>query len=80
MLAEPPLRATLGPRSAPSIWNWTVPVGVPAPGTIAVTWAVKVTEEPTTNGLAEETTCVLVSALFTVWVMESALPLKSPVA
>jgi hypothetical protein len=40
---------------------------------------VNVTEDPTTEGLAEETTCVLVSALFTVCVRESPLPVKSPV-
>ena len=55
----------------------TVPVGVPAPGLFAVTVAVKVTDCPDTDGLAEELTSVVVLAFFTVWVsVLEVLPLK----
>src|SRR5216117_2583887 len=55
----------------------TVPVGVPAPGLLAVTVAVKVTDCPDTDGLAEELTSVVVLAFFTVWVsVLEVLPLK----
>src|SRR5215469_16458521 len=50
-----------------SIWNWTVPVGVPAPGVVTLMAAVKVTDWPKTEGLTEEVTAVLVLALPTVW-------------
>src|SRR5215472_1937901 len=50
-----------------SIWNWTVPVGVPAPGALTLMVAVKVTDWPKTEGLTEEVTAVLVLALPTVW-------------
>ena len=46
----------------------TVPVGVPLPGAVAVTVAVKVTDWPKTDGLAEEVTTVLVPSWLTVWV------------
>jgi hypothetical protein len=44
----------------------TVPVGFPLPGATALTVAVKVTDWPKTDGLAEEVTVVVVSALPTV--------------
>ena len=50
---------------APSL-NVTFPVGVPAPGATAATVAVKVTDCPNTDGLAEEVTVVVVLAWFTV--------------
>ena len=54
----------------------TVPVGVPAPGLFAVTVAVKVTDCPDTDGLAEELTNVVV-LYFTVWVtLDDVLPVK----
>src|SRR6266550_3923624 len=54
----------------------TVPVGVPAPGLLAVTVAVKVTDCPNTDGLAEELADVVVP-YFTVCVsLEEVLPLK----
>ena len=55
------------------------PVGVPAPGAAALTVAVKVTDWPTTVGLVEEITVVVVLARLTVWVKGEAvlsLPLK----
>src|SRR5204862_36269 len=55
----------------------TVPVGVPAPGLFAVTVAVKVTDCPDTDGLADELTNVVVPAFFTIWLsVVEMLPLK----
>ena len=45
--------------------NCTVPVGVPEPGALAVTVTVKVTAWPNADGLAEETTFVVVASLLT---------------
>ena len=54
----------------------TVPVGVPPPALFAVTVAVKVTDCPDTDGLAEELTNVVV-LYFTVWVtLDDVLPVK----
>src|SRR6058998_3627851 len=54
----------------------TFPVGVPEPGLLAVTVAVKVTDCPNTDGLAEELADVVVP-YFTVCVsLEEVLPLK----
>ena len=38
----------------------TVPVGVPLPGAVGLTVAVKVTDWPKTEGFADETTVVVV--------------------
>jgi hypothetical protein len=43
-----------------------VPVGVPAPGAVTLSVAVKVTDCPNTDGFTLEVTAVVVSALFTV--------------
>jgi hypothetical protein len=56
------------PEAFPSTTNWTSPVGVPEPGELAVTVAVTVTGCPKTEGLAPETSAVLVDALSTCWV------------
>ena len=48
--------------------NWTVPVGVPAPGATAVTVAVRTTVDPRGAGVPLVVTTVLLDALFTVWV------------
>src|SRR5207245_2459976 len=54
-----------------------VPVGVPAPGLFAVTVAVKVTDCPDTDGLAEELTDVAVLAFVVVGVSElDVVPVK----
>ena|SRR5579884_1223411 len=53
---------------APPSLKFAVPVGVPAPGRLAVTVAVKVTLCPKTDGLADELTVVVVLAWFTVCV------------
>src|SRR5467141_159345 len=52
----------------PPSWKVTVPVGVPTPGGLAVTVAVKVTLCPDTEGLADELSPVVVASWFTVWV------------
>ena len=78
-----PSRPCGPPMLVPSAANWTVPVGVPAPGAVAVTVAVNRTFCPTMDGLSAEPTCVDVSAAFTVCppervpvlVVKSALPL-----
>ena len=44
-----------------------MPVGVPAPGLVTLTVAVKVTFWPKVEGLGDEDTEVLVEAWFTVW-------------
>src|SRR5438128_11788015 len=55
----------------------TVPVGVPVPGAVAVTVAVKVTDWPETEGLTEEATAVVVLAALTAWVkFGEVLPLE----
>lgn len=48
--------------------NVTVPVGVPAPAPLALTVAVKVTDLPGLEGLAEEVTIVVVGDWWTVCV------------
>ena len=53
----------------------TVPVGVPEPGAEAETVAVKVTDWPKTEGLAEDTTAIAELALLTTW----GFPVKVPV-
>ena len=60
--------------------NVTVPAGVPRPGELAVTMAVKVTDCPTTDGLAEEVTAVVVAVELTVktWLLSEEPP-KFPV-
>src|SRR5437867_3571076 len=47
--------------------NATVPAGVPPAGATAATVAVNVTAWPNTDGLTEESTVVVESALLTVW-------------
>src|SRR6185369_10092559 len=66
LVALPPLRLTGVPKSDPSILNCTVPLGVPDPGTLALTVAVNVTGWPNTDGLADELTTVVVPSWFTV--------------
>ena len=59
----------------------TLPVGVPVPGEVAVTVAVKVTDWPNTDGLSAEATVVALLALLTVWVRVAeilVLKLRSP--
>jgi len=66
--------ATLVPSSVPvpsvvePSMNVTVPVGTPAPGALAATVAVNVTDCPKTEGLAADDTELLVADWFTVCV------------
>ena len=63
---------------APSL-KTTLPVGVPAPGATALTVAVKVTDWPNTDGLAEEARATALLAWLTVWVTTAeVLVLKLP--
>ena len=81
LVALPPESVTALPKFTPLVLNCTVPVGVPAPGATAVTVAVNVTAWPNTEGLAEEVTAVVVSALLTVCVNDEevlVLKLASP--
>ena len=64
-VANPSPRGTVW-RSAPSTKNDTVPVGPPAPGATGATVAVKVTGWPKVEGLGEDPTVVVVSALPTI--------------
>ena len=79
-MAIPPLSVPV-PIGLPPSRKVTVPVGVPAPGATAETVAVKVTDCPKTDGLADDVTVVAVSALFTTCgfpVSDPELPLKFP--
>ena len=62
------MSCTAAPAFTPSIRNWTVPVGVPAPGALAVTVAVKTTVVARVAVALLLRTTVLLNALFTVWV------------
>jgi hypothetical protein len=54
------------PRVVVPSRNVTVPLGLPAPGAVTVTVAVKVTLCPKTDGLTDEATVVVVLALLTI--------------
>jgi hypothetical protein len=77
-----PLKAMGPPAFDPSMTNWTVPVGVPAPGATTAIVAVKVTFSPGSDGFADELTLVVVPAWLTTWppvrVPLLALKLASP--
>jgi len=61
-----PSSAPVPTVAAPSL-KVTVPLRVPAPGAVAVTIAVKVTDWPDVDGFTEELSVAVVLALFTVW-------------
>ena len=67
MATPDPFRAPVPNVVVPSL-KVTVPVGVPVPGKVTLDVAVKVTDWPNTDGLAEEATVVVVETWFTVWV------------
>src|SRR5438270_13494226 len=78
MVAPPIVRTLTGlPTLLPSIWNWTVPVGVPAAGAVMVMVAVKVMFWPVIDGLMVDATAVLVPLLLTVCVAVRVLPLAA---
>ena len=64
-VAMPPKRMPV-PTGLPPSRKVTAPVGVPLPGALAETVAVRVTDCPKTDVLADETSAVLLAALFTV--------------
>src|ERR1017187_4217933 len=55
--------------AAAPLSNATFPVGVPDPGALAVTAAVKVTDWPNTVGLTVAVTTVVVGSAVTTWVI-----------
>src|SRR5262249_1187148 len=70
-----PSSATGAPWAAPFSLNWTVPVGVPAPGASNATEAVNVTGWPCTIGPFWVIVVVLL-ALLTSWLVLPVLPEK----
>ena len=68
MLATP-LESVAVPSDVDPFMNWTVPVGVPAPGLTATTLAVIVTVCPKTGELGVEVTVAVVDACPTVSVV-----------
>lgn len=62
-----PLLSVPVPNTVAPFLNVTVPVGVPLPGAIATTVAVKVTDWSNTDGLCDEITVVELAVLLTVW-------------
>ena len=72
-----PSNATVIVRPLSLCLKTTVPVGVPAPGEVAATVAVKITDWPKTDGLVLEVSVGVVSDLLTCWVkVEERLVLK----
>ncbi len=61
LVAVPPDSVTGLPRLALSVLNWTVPVAV-----FGLTVAVKMTDCPTADGLAEEVKLVVVAIVVTI--------------
>jgi hypothetical protein len=79
-LAVPPLKVPVPSVIVPSL-KITMPVGVPAPGLVTNTVAVKVTDCPKTEGLTEEVSVVVAAAGLTTWLKsgeEPPLKLASP--
>ena len=75
-VAVPAVRIALPRVVVPSRKKVTEPVGVPVPGATGETVAVRIKGCPSTDGLGDETTVVVVFAL-TIWVSaEEVLPLK----
>ncbi len=64
-VVAPPESVSVARVVVPSL-KVTVPAGVPSPGELAVTLAVKVTDWPKTDGSADEVTAVLVAVELTV--------------
>src|SRR5579872_1342995 len=78
-VAMPPIMVPL-PTGLPPSRNVTVPVGVPAPGATGDTVAVKVVDWPNAEGLVDEATVVVVSALLTVRLAVAVLPVPAVVS
>src|SRR5437867_1116463 len=77
-LARPWLRERLLQlvMAVPPSWKVTFPAGVPAPGLLAVTVAVKVTDCLNTDGLTEELADVVVPYFVVCVSLDEVLPLK----
>jgi hypothetical protein len=65
-LAVPAVNATAEPAFVPSILSCAVPVGTPAPGATGDTVAEKTTASVGLDGFFDDTTAVVVLALFTI--------------
>jgi hypothetical protein len=65
LVALPLFSITAEPKFVPSILNWTVPVGLPAPGATGATVAVNLTDCPDADGFCDDVTVVVVLAWFT---------------
>jgi hypothetical protein len=79
-VAEPEDSVTV-PREVVPSKNSTDPAAVPAPGAVAATVAVKVTDSPNTEGFTEDVNAVVVLALFTTWLTAElvlVMKLESP--
>ncbi len=55
LLATPEFSTTGAPKFTPSIWNCTLPVGVPAPGETVATVAEKLTGWPSPTNAGDVT-------------------------
>src|SRR5580704_1052685 len=66
-VALPELLSVPGPSGTLPAKNITVPVGVPLPGALAVTVAVKVMLWPKTTVAADDLTVTVVGSSFTFW-------------
>jgi hypothetical protein len=67
MAPVPAMRGAGVPKLTPSTTNCTVPVGAPfVPAAVLLTFAVKVTAWPKTDGFNEEVTAVVVLRALTV--------------
>jgi hypothetical protein len=76
--AAPPLKFIVTvPSVVPPSVNVTVPVRVPEPGALALTFAEKVTGWPNTVEAIEVISVVVVESGFTVWLVVPVLGLKS---
>ena len=76
-VVTPPLVETVPvPIGVTPSENVTVPLGVPEPGALTLTVAVKVTASPLTEELGLPVSVVVVAAWLTVWAVEPELPAK----
>ena len=75
-LAWPFPSTVTGDCGLPSTVNTTLPTGVPPPGAVGETVAVKVTGWPKTDGAWSELTASVVDAAMTVWANVSELVVK----
>ena len=70
-----PLRVAV-PKVVEPLWKETVPVGVPEPGALELTVAVKVTDWPKTVKAPDEPMVVVVPSVVTVWVKTAEVLVK----